>query len=70
MDAENRLWVTELLAADSEKAWLHPEEEETKTMQKWNAWLEEMKEEDEKRKMKELHQQRVAQMIKSAEGSA
>ena len=33
MDAENRWWVAELLAGDCEKAWLHPEEEET--MQKW-----------------------------------
>ena len=24
-DAENRWWVTELLAADCEKAWIHPE---------------------------------------------
>ena len=23
MDAENRWWVTELLAADCEKAWIH-----------------------------------------------
>ena len=29
MDAEIRWWVAELLAADCEKAWLHPEEEET-----------------------------------------
>ena len=29
MDAENRWWVAELLVADCEKAWLHPEEEET-----------------------------------------
>ena len=28
-DAENRWWVAELLAADCEKAWLHPGEEET-----------------------------------------
>ena len=27
MDAENQWWVAELLAADREKAWLHPEEE-------------------------------------------
>ena len=33
-------------------------------------WLEKMKNEDEKRKMEELlHQQKVSQMIKSAEGS-
>ena len=29
MDAENRWWVAELLAANCEKAWLHPREEET-----------------------------------------
>ena len=29
MDAENRWWVTELLAANCEKAWLHPEWEDT-----------------------------------------
>ena len=29
MDAENRWWFAELLAADCEKAWLHPEAEET-----------------------------------------
>ena len=28
MDAENRWWVAELLAADCEKAWLRPGEEE------------------------------------------
>ena len=39
-------------------------------MQKWYAWLEKMKKEDEKRKMEEMHQQRVNQMVKSAEGSA
>ena len=32
--------------------------------------VEEMKKEDEKEKMEELHQDKVAQMIKSAEGSA
>ena len=41
MDGVNRWWVAELLAADCEKAWLHPGEEET--MQKWCAWLEKMK---------------------------
>ena len=29
IDAENRWWVAELLAADCEKAWLQPGEEET-----------------------------------------
>ena len=48
MDAENRWWVTELLAADCEKAWIHPEWEDT--MQKWYEWLEKMKK-DAKKKM-------------------
>ena len=68
MDAENRWWVAELLATDCEKAWRHPGEEET--MRKSYVQLEKMKKEDEKRKMEELHQQRVNKMIKSAEGSA
>ena len=38
LDAENRWWVAELLAADCEKAWLHPGEEET--MRKWYVRLE------------------------------
>ena len=53
-----------------EGVWRHPEEEET--MQKWYVWSEKMKKEDEKRKMEEMHQQRqqrVSQMVKSAEGS-
>ena len=58
MDAESRWWVAELLAADCEKGWLHPEEEET--MQKWYIWLGKMRNEDDKRKMEELHQQKVS----------
>ena len=53
---------------DCEKAWLHPEEEAT--MQKWNTWLQEMKRECEQKKAEEVHQQKVSQMIKSAEGDA
>ena len=68
MDSEIRWWVAELLAADCEKAWLHPGEEET--TQKLYAWLEKMKKEDEKRKMDETLHQIVNQMIKCAEGSA
>ena len=67
MDAENGWWVAELLAADCEKASLHPEEEET--MQKC-FWLENEKKEEIRRKMEELQQPKVSQMIKSAEGSA
>ena len=39
-------------------------------MQKWYDWLEEMNKKDERKKMEELHQQKVNQMIKSVEGSA
>ena len=68
MDAENRWLVTELLAADCEKAWIHPGWEDT--MQKWYDWLPKLKKEDEKEKLEQLHQHKVKQMIKSAEGSA
>ena len=36
---------------------------------KWYEWLEEMKR-DETEKMEEMHQQKVAPMMKSADGSA
>ena len=39
-------------------------------MRKWHSWLEETKKKDEKEKMEEMHQHKVAQMIESAEGSA
>ena len=39
-------------------------------MQKWYHWLEDMKKKDEKEKMEEMHQKKVEQMIKRAEGSA
>ena len=68
MDAESRWWVSELLAADCQKAWTHTTWEDT--MQKCYRWLEEMKKRDEKEKMEEMHQHKVAQMIKSAVGSA
>ena len=68
VDAKDRWWVSELLAADCEKAWIHTGWEDT--MQKRYNRLAEMKKKDEKRKLEEMHQQRVNQMIKSAEGSA
>ena len=68
MDAESRWWVSELLATDCEKAWIHTGWEDT--TQKWFEWLEEMKWKDEKEKMEDMHQHKVAQMIRSAEGSA
>ena len=43
MDAKSRWWVSELLAADSEKAWIHTGWEDT--VQKWYDWLEEMRNE-------------------------
>ena len=50
MDADNRWWVAELLAADCEKAWLNAGWEDT--MQKTcYDWLEEMKKKDERKKM-------------------
>ena len=66
MNAKNRLWVSELLVADSENVWIHTGWDDT--VQKWFEWLEEMKKMDEKEKMEEMHQQKVAQMMKSAEG--
>ena len=39
-------------------------------MQKWYHWLEDMKKKDKEEKMEGLHQQKVTQMIESAEGSA
>ena len=39
-------------------------------MQKWYEWPEKVKKEDEKTKVEEMHQQKVTQMIKGAEGSA
>ena len=38
-------------------------------LKRWYDWQKELKK-DERRKMEDLHQQRVNQMIKSAEGSA
>ena len=40
------MWVTELLAADTENAWIDAGWEGA--MQKWYKWLEEMKKKDEK----------------------
>ena len=40
-------------------------------MQKWHEWLKYMKKkDDEKKKMEEMHQQKVEQVIQSVEGSA
>ena len=63
----SRWSVSELLAADCEKAWIHTGWEDT--MQEWYKWLEEMKKRTRKKK-EDMYQCKVAQMIKSAEGSA
>ena len=60
--------VSELSAADCEKAWIHTGCEGT--MQKWYEWLEGMKKQDERERSEEMHQHKVAQMITSAEGRA
>ena len=65
MDAENRWWVAEILETDYEKAWTHAGWEDV--LQKWHEWLKYMKMKDEEEKMKEMHQQKVEHMIKSAE---
>ena len=61
MYAKNRWWVAELLAADCEKAWIHV---------KWEDTMQNMKKKDEKENMEDMHQKKVEQMIKSADGSA
>ena len=56
-----------MLAADCEKAWPHAGLEDT--MQKWCDWLGEMKK-NEIKKLEEVHQRKVSQMIKIVDGSA
>ena len=51
LDANNSWWVSELLAADCEKAWLHAGWEDT--VQKWYDWLCGMKKQDEVKKLEE-----------------
>ena len=57
-----------MLAEDCEKAWTHAGSQGV--MHEWYEWLEYMKKKDEKKKVEEMHQQKVEQMIKSAQGSA
>ena len=67
MDANHSRWVSELLATDCEKAWLHSGWEDT--MQRWYDWLCEMKKNDEAKSMEVEHQKKVSRMIRSADGS-
>ena len=62
MDAENRWRVIDLLAAECEKAWIHPGWEDTR--QKGHEWLERLK------YMMRRKIWRKCTMRKSAEGSA
>ena len=64
MDAENRWWVTELLAAGCEKAWIHPGWEDT--MQEWYEWLERLKKRMRRKRWRKCINKKVTQMIKSA----
>ena len=64
MDAKSRWWVSELLAADCDSAWIHTGWEDA--MQKWYEWLKLMTKKDEKVKMEEMHQNKVTQMMESA----
>ena len=64
VDANRSWWVSELLAADCKKAWLHPKWMET--MQRWYNLQHEMKKKD-MVKRKEEHQKLVSRMIASAD---
>ena len=59
MDANTSWWVSELLAANCEKAWLHSGWEDI--TQKWYDWLGDMKKDEVIKDEEE---------IKSADGSA
>ena len=63
-------WVSELLAADCPKAWLHPGRKDT-MLQCYN-WLYEKKkkQKDEEKRMEVEHQKLVRRMIKCADGGA
>ena len=54
LEANSSWCVSELLAAECEKAWLHEGLEDT--MQKWYDWLGEMKKTDQIKKLEEMHQ--------------
>ena len=56
MDANHRWWVSELLAADCEKAWQRAGWEDT--LQRWYDCLYEMKKRDEVERMEEEHQKK------------
>ena len=63
MDAENRWWVADLLAQTARRRG-STRKKKKKQCQSSIVGLENGKKEDEKRKMEEMHQQKVSQMIK------
>ena len=67
MEAKSRWWVTELLAAGCERAWIHAGWEDTLQENGTNGFLE-ISKTDEKEKIEEMHQHKVAQMIKECGG--
>ena len=67
LDANNSWRVSELLAADCKKAWLHPGWEDT--MRRWYNWPFEIKKKDEETRMGVEHQKLGGNMIKSAGGT-
>ena len=66
VDANHSSWVSELLAADCKKAWLHPQWEDT--MLKRYNWQYDVKKKDEEKRMDVELQKLVSDMIKSANG--
>ena len=66
IDANSCWWVSELLAADCKKAWLHPGWEDTRL--RWYNWLYDMKKKYEGKRMEAEHQKHVSRMIGSDEG--
>ena len=64
MDAENRWWVADLLAAQTARRRGSTRKKKKKHCKSSIVGLKMKKKEDEKRKMEEMHQQKVNQMIK------
>ena len=65
-DAHHSWWVSEFLAADCRKAWLHSGWEDT--MQRWFDWLHEMKKKTKQKEWK-WSTKKISRMIRCAEGS-
>ena len=66
MDANNSWWVSELLPAACQEAWLHPGLEDT--MLQWSIWLCEFEKKDEGKWMEVEHQNLVSRMNSVGDG--